>query len=79
MTNVSLTRFALRRRAVRIWPKHALADEFQRKALIHRWVAAVQLLGERWLAHPARRVQRHRDAVVLVVCAASALPWERLA
>jgi hypothetical protein len=77
MTNITLTRFALRRRAVRIWPKHPLADEFQRKEIIRRWIAAVQLLGEKWLAHPARRVQRHRDAVVLVVCALSALPWER--
>ena len=78
MTNVSLTRFALRRRALRIWPKHALADEFQRKALIRRWVAAVKLLGEKWLAHPARRVQRHADKAVLIVCAITALPWERL-
>lgn len=78
MTNISLTRYALQRRAVRVWPKHALADEWQRKALIHRWVAAVQLLGEKWLAHPARRVQRHADKVVFMVCALSALPWERL-
>jgi hypothetical protein len=76
MTNITLTRFALRRRAVRVWPRHALADEFARKAIIRRWIAAVQILGEKWLAHPARRVQRHRDTAVLVVCALSALPWE---
>jgi hypothetical protein len=78
MTNITLTRFALQRRAVRVWPKHVLADEFQRKALIRRWVDAVQLLGEKWLAHPARRVQRHADKAVLIVCALSALPWEWL-
>jgi hypothetical protein len=77
MTHISLTRYALQRRALRVWPRHALADQWQRKALARRWLAAVQILGEKWLAHPARRVQRHRDAVVLVVCALSALPWER--
>lgn len=78
MTNITLTRYALQRRALRIWPRHALADQDQRKALIRRWVAAVQLLGERWLAHPARRVQRHADKAVLLVCTVSALPWEWL-
>jgi len=77
MTNVSLTRYALNRRAVRIWPRHALADEAQRKALMRRWLAAVRLLGEKWLAHPARQVQRKADAAVLAVATLSALPWER--
>jgi hypothetical protein len=78
MTNISLNRWTIARAAVRAWPRHELADRAQRKAHMRRWIAAVQALGTRWLMHPSRRLQRHRDAAVLIVAAASALPWERL-
>lgn len=77
MTHISLTRWSIARAAVRAWPRHDLAHPAQRKAHMRRWIAAVQALGTKWLMHPARRLQRHADLGVLLVCAASALPWER--
>lgn len=73
MTNIALTRLMIARARL----SHDLAHQAQRKAHMRRWLAAVQALGTKWLMHPARRLQRHADLCVLMVAAASALPWER--
>jgi hypothetical protein len=51
---------ALKRQAVRLFPRCEYVQESDRRSLQRKWQKAVQYLGTKWLLHPVNQVQRVR-------------------